>query len=247
MKEGSTTIITGPLGGGKTQLGAEMGLDHLASGGTLITNVPMKKYVSEITRWMADEWSVVYDPERHRELDVSSIKDFQNYSLRGGSINKVMLLLDEASMDLRARDWKQNSKEQEDFVKLCRKLKVDLVFISQLAGQLDKNIRDLIQYEWHCRSMKNFWDAIELPLFLRIRYQHVQGQKPLRREIQVRWKSFAWGKFDSFALHGERAKMYLALETASDAPLQKITTYSDLTLPAVVSSTLTTLLCTLVN
>jgi len=219
--EGSTTVVTGTLGGGKSLCGVELAMEHLSKGGTVVTNIPV--YPDKIRQWMKEEYGLIFDPARLVLLKQASIRDFQDHAIRGNEKTTTLMLLDEAALDLGARDWKTQSDEQFNFVVLCRKLRVDLVLIAQDANDVDKRIRQKMQNELYCKSLKNFWELFPLPVFLRVRYTIELGKKPWRRGITWHWKGRAWGYFDSMALHGEKACLFGALATADASDLQRVT------------------------
>lgn len=245
--EGSTTVITGTLGGGKSLAAVDIGMEHLSRGGTLITNIPV--YAEKIKAWMAVEFGLIFDPARLILLEQASIADFQNFARRGNDKQTVLMLLDEAALDVGSRDWKDHSDEQFNFVILCRKLKIDLVLIAQDANDIDKRIRQKMQREIHCRSLKNMpyiGSLFAVPIFIRVTYTIEMGKKPWRTGGEAFWKAQSWGMFDSHALHGEKAKIFGALEVADAAPLQRIqydtSPYFYAAAATVVASTITTCL-----
>jgi hypothetical protein len=218
-QEGSTAIITGALGSGKTLAGADFGMNHLSYGGTVITNMPM--YRDKLRTWMDEEFGLVMDDDRLRLLGRTSISNFHNLAMRGSEGNTVMMILDEAALDVGARDWAKHSDEQFNFVVLCRKLCIDLVLIAQDSVDVDKRIRGKMQREIHCRSLMKFWDGVKIPIFIRVPYTLEVGKKPWRRRPTWHWKAQSWGYFDSHGLHGEKAEIFGALEQAKSAPLQR--------------------------
>lgn len=221
--EGSTTVITGTLGGGKSLAAVDEGMTHLSKGGTVIANIPM--YPEKIAKWMRDEFGLIFDPSRLISLQQASIADFQRLAKRGNDRHTVMMILDEAALDVGARDWKKHSDEQFNFVILCRKLKISLVMIAQDANDIDSRIRQKMQTEIHCRSLMNLpmlADLVRLPVFIRVRYTIEVGKKPWRVGAKWFWKAQSWGMFDSHALHGAKAEAFAALEEATSEDLQRV-------------------------
>lgn len=221
--EGSTRVITGTLGGGKSMAAVDEALEHLSKGGTVITNIPI--YRDKVAEWMRDEFGLIMDQKRLVLLDQASIGDFQNLAQRGNEKNTVMMVLDEAALDIGARDWKAHSDEQFNFVILCRKLIIDLVLIAQDANDVDKRIRQKMQTEVHCRSLMNLpvlAGLVRLPIFIRVNYTVEVGKKPWRTGAKFFWKAQSWGFYDSHALHGAKASMYAALEVADSSDLARV-------------------------
>lgn len=219
--EGSTTVITGTLGGGKSLCAVDMGMDRVSLGGTVITNIPVDPYRDKWEKWMRDEHGKVMDHERLIQLKQDSMEGFERFAKRG-SRWPVMLILDEAALDLNARDFKRRTDSELNFVVLARKLTIDLVFIAQDASDIDKQIRKKMQKEIHCRSLKDLWEEVKLPLFVRVPYTIQINGKPWRRKASVHWKAQSWGYFDTKALHGKKAKEFEALDTAKDSDLENV-------------------------
>lgn len=225
MKDGSCRVFTGGLGGGKTLAAVERIMDHLVDGGTVVTNIPL--HVDKIARWLARAYAYEFDPDRLKLLHQGSMRNFHDLAVRGNDEQTVLFVVDEAAMDLNARDWKQAAHERFEFVVLCRKLGVDLILIAQDANDIDKQLREKFQFELHCRSLKQFpimGYEIGLPLFVRVEYMLQLGAKPHRTRATWHWKSPAWGYYDSFALHGERAQLFGALEQAKSGKLRNVKT-----------------------
>lgn len=218
--EGSTTVITGTLGGGKSLCAVDLGMERLALGGTVSANIPI--YRDKVAKWMEEEEGKIMDQNRLHILEQDTIEDFQNFAIRGTSRLPAMLILDEAALDLNARDWKSRTDGEFNFVILARKLRIELIFIAQDASDIDKQIRKKMQREIHCRSLKNLFEFANLPVFVRVPYTIQINGKPWRGKPQVMWKAKSWGMFDSHALHGEKAKLYAALPEADDKPLQTV-------------------------
>jgi len=222
MTEGSTTVITGSLGGGKTLYGAGMMMDRLSRGATCITNVVV--YPEKIAQWIRDEFGLIFDPARLVILSQASIRNFHELAVRGNDENATFMLLDESALDLNSRDWQTLSRDLFNFVVLCRKLGIELCLIAQDATDIDKQLRKKMQREVHCRSLKNlpFLGAFKLPIFIRVTYVLTVGSKPWRTGVNMTWKGDAWGYFDSKALHGEKALQFNQLAVAKSERLGRV-------------------------
>jgi len=223
MKDGSCEVITGSLGAGKSQYAVEIGMDHLSIGGTCITNIPIDPV--KIGEWMKEEFGRVFDPSRLELLKQATIDKFYNFAKRGNDKHNVLMILDEAALDLNARDWSKRDDEMFNFVVLVRKMGIRLILVAQDNSDLDKQLRKKFQWETHCRSLKQFMPLgldIPVPVFVRVRYWLAVGQKPMSRGFKFSWKSPAWGMYDSHALHGEKAMIFGALDQSSDEDLKRV-------------------------
>lgn len=223
MREGSSTVITGSLGGGKSLCGVDLGMEHVSKGGTLITNCEI--YVDKVRQWMLDEFGLVMDDSRIVLLKQSSIRDFHNLAMRGSDEQTVMMLLDEAALDINSRDWKTLPQELFNFVILVRKLSIDLILIAQDANDLDKQLRQKMQREINCRSLKQMpilGGLVQFPIFIRVEYLLSIGNKPWRKGFKFLWKAKSWGMFNSKTLHGEKAQIFGALEQCKSEALSRV-------------------------
>jgi len=246
IEEGSTTIITGTLGGGKSAHAVELLMEWLASGLTVVTNIEV--YPEEIARWLKEEYGKIFDPDRLRVIKAETMDDFHQYAVRGAAF-----VIDEAALDVGARDWAKHSDAQFNFVILVRKLRIHLVLIAQDANDIDKRIRQKMQTEVHCRSLMNMWTVpgedpiFKLPIFVRVRYTIQLGKKPQRTGCKFQWKSKAFGLYNSHALHGKKAKDFESLGEASDIPLESVTydraAYAAIVVSAAIGGAVTSLLC----
>jgi len=243
MNEGSTTVITGTLGGGKSLAGADAVMEHLSKGGTAITNIEMDR--ESLRKWMHEEYGLVMDDKRLVLLSKATIADFHNLAQRGNEKHTVLMVLDEAALDIGARSWKDHSDEQFNFVILCRKLIIDLVLIAQDANDIDKRIRGKMQREIHCRSLLKlpFLGGISgLPIFIRVTYSIEVGKKPWRVGAQFFWKAQSWGHYKSHALHGAKAQIFEALEQSDSSDLQRVQYDSKPVYYIVITTTVTSII-----
>lgn len=91
----------------------------------------------------------------------------QYFSTHPFKEGKLVIFIDEAQVIFDTRRWSDDGRgnsagvPRSDWVKfftLHRKLGYDIYLISQMAGagMLDKQIRSLIEYEWHHRKVNNF-------------------------------------------------------------------------------------------
>jgi len=248
--EGMAVLVQGCLGSGKTLFSVEYMLRHLAFGGTVVTNVAIQdQHLETIAKRLRDRWHVIFQPARLRLIKSDSIRSFHDYAVRGTANRAVLMVLDEAAMDLNARDWKKREDMAFHAVVLARKLRIMLWFIAQDQDDMDSQIRRKFNKCWQCRSLSNLWEREDgsqfgIPLFIRVAYSDKLGGKGVEKKTrlgwQIRWGSPAFGCFDSHGLHGANAKVFEALETAPDDLLVRIP--RDYTTHAAIAGTLLTML-----
>lgn len=227
--EGFCALVEGALGGGKTLYVVERVALHLARGGTAVTNIPM--LLPEVEKCLAQKFRVVFDPARLRLIDVADMRSFHDYAVRGTARLPAMYAIDEAAMNLNARDWKKREEMAFHLVLLCRKLRILLYFIAQDIEDMDSQIRRKFNFRVRCRSLSNLFESSDgrqwgIPLFWRVRYSDKLGgrgqEKNTRLGWEIRWRSWAFGLYETHALHGDNARVFESLPTADDTPLKKI-------------------------
>jgi len=228
-RDGQCLLISGALGSGKTLCAVERILKHLALGGTVVTNIPLS--YEAVALCLRRRFRVIFQPSRLRLISPESLRSFQDFAVRGNSFLPAMLVLDEAALDINARDWRSRDDMAFDLVVLARKLGILLVFVAQDQEDLDSQIRRKFQQEICCRSLANLWERddgrqIGIPVFVRVRVSNklgkLRGSPPPRLGWTIQWRSFAFGCFDSHALHGSRAKVFGALEQAAEGSLERV-------------------------
>lgn len=76
--------------------------------------------------------------------------------------SSVLLIFDEASIPFNSRDWQANNrKDWIQFLTQSRKFGYDVIFITQDARMLDRQIRSLCEYETTHRKLNN-WGFFKL-------------------------------------------------------------------------------------
>lgn len=220
---GGTEVITGTLGGGKTAFAVERLVLHLLAGGFAYTNVEI--YLDKVAEWMAQRGRK-FDPSRLVFFS-GELSEFHRQIKRGTHDQQVMVVLDEASLDFNARDWKDTSRDLLAFNNFVRKLDVRLLYITQRFEDLDKQFRARAGLLWVCRNMKHLklWGILPLPLpfFFRVRFDNTRGNgRPVKLDSDVVIKSWAFGLYNSDALTGKGHEQFLAMEVAKASPLEKV-------------------------
>lgn len=221
--EGFIEVLTGTLGGGKTLFGVEKLVDHLARGGTGYTNVEVypEKIAEELR---ARGW--VFDPSRLHVLVDVNVQDLHLHIQRGSAGNPVMVLWDEASFDI---DAKEHMKLKKNFKALCifaRKLDLHMILVSQVFNDLDNQVRGKVQKLWVCRNLKHLTIAglipCPIPLLFRVCYNVGGFAKPQHDHTEILWqRSAAFGWYNSDALVGAQAAEFARIQMAVKGPLER--------------------------
>jgi len=218
---GSCTLITGGLGGGKTAKAVEDGFDVLSRGGWWYTNIEVW---ADCVRDRLRDRGLVFDPRRLRILS-GSMGDFHNQVGRGSADDQVLVTIDESHLEFNSRDWAKTNRDLLNFNTLVRKLDINLVYITQDPANLDKQFRRLVQTLWHCRNMKQFKllgiIPAPLPFYFRVRYDCSIGAQPVRQDVELQFRSSAWGLYNSDALLGPAAQKFGQLKLCKSSPLKR--------------------------
>jgi len=221
---GSCTAITGTLGSGKTAKGVEIAVDRMQKGWWCCSNVEFLR--DELKQRFAED-GLLFEDERLIDLGVE-VKDYYLRIPRGNKDQQVLVIIDEAHLEHNARDWDKANKDLLTFVTLVRKLDVELIYITQVLTNVDKQIRAMVQFVWHCRNMKQLRILgvipFPLPFYIRVPYTFVNGgQKPERIGAgEFIFRSPAWGLYKTDALLGAAAQKFLLLKTVEATPLKRI-------------------------
>jgi len=147
-------IYEGRLGGGKTYSAVVRMVDHLRKGGTVCTNVALKW--ESVSRYVADNYGVVVELEQLIVLTDEQIAVFHRHTPSGDASLNVLVVIDEAHLVFNARDWANTSRETLAFLTQSRKVKTDVIFISQSALNIDKQFGRLVQFIWRFRDLEKW-------------------------------------------------------------------------------------------
>lgn len=145
-------VYEGRLGGGKTYHAVKHMCKYFASGGVVCSNImlnlgPVKEYLRQRFRWEFQDGQFIY-------LEDDQINQFYKHTPAGLPDAPSLVVIDEAHIWLNARDWANVLREMLVFLTQSRKCFTDIIFISQSALNLDKQIMRLVQYIWRFRDLK---------------------------------------------------------------------------------------------
>lgn len=220
--EGSLEFYLGALGSGKTSFAFERALEKLVAGGTVVTNI--EPYPDVIAEWMAREHGLEFDPSRL--ISIQDGSDVWKSAVRGVEGQSAMLLVDEAHVEHNARDFQKTKSDQLMFNTMVRKLKIEVVYITQDLNNVDKQFRRMAQKIVYCRNMAHFkfLGFIGMPFncFVRVPYVCGPGVQPIKQQAEVTLRPMSWGMFNSHSLVGRANETFGTLAVASAAPLKRI-------------------------
>lgn len=184
-------VFEGRIGGGKTFYAVQRMIKYMASGGCVCTNIELKW--KEVCEYVLKKYSWQLVPEQYIFLEDEKICSFHRHTPSGSPDMPSLVVIDEAHIWLNARDWDKQSRELLTFLTQSRKCFTDIIFISQSALNMDKQIMRLVQYIWRFRDMKKWRIAgigIAWPLdqFLKIQYDQ-DGKTVMDRFLEFKEKA----------------------------------------------------------
>lgn len=195
-------LVTGVVGSGKTLHSVGWAVEALADGRTIYTNIELNhQAISDLIR---RRYRVIIEPDQIREVDLIADPNWHDNIEWGVDGYPVMVLLDEIHLWFNARDWSKTQKLHGDmlsFLSQSRKADVDVVFIAQVAGQLEKQFRDQCEWEFYFRALK----SIKIP---------VLGVLPFNKVIMVQ-RNKENDKAISRSIHGYDKSLFGCYQTKS--------------------------------
>jgi len=183
-------VFEGRLGGGKTYHAVKRMVKYLASGGVVCSNIALK--MDAVAAYLRTCYSWEYQEGQYIFLEDEKINQFYRHTPSGTPECPSLVVIDEAHIWLNARDWANVLREMLIFLTQSRKCFTDIIFISQSALNIDKQIMRLVQYVWRFRDLKKLKIAelgIGWPLnqFLVAQYDY-DGKTLLDKKFELKDK-----------------------------------------------------------
>lgn len=155
MADAIIEIFTGRLGGGKTYSAVERVIQLFRQGGICYTNVQLN--MDYIKPFIARKYGIEIDcGKQYVYLDNGKIGSFHNHVSAGSDEIPALVLIDEAHLFFNSRDWSKTSRDVLTFLTQTRKVRINVIMITQHQDNIDKQFRRLVQYYWTFRDMKKF-------------------------------------------------------------------------------------------
>lgn len=118
----------------------------------VIANFPINEEVYNKKKKKAN-----FDYIPNEELNAEGLMALSKERGYYGKESQCLVVIDEASIIFNSRDW--NSKGRKEWLKLFnlhRKFGFNFIIISQFSGQIDKQIRQVFEYELIHRKYNNY-------------------------------------------------------------------------------------------
>jgi hypothetical protein len=174
------SLVVGLVGGGKTYYCLNKMLEHIASGGVVVTNIKLniqpffneseiylsvcpdvfliddKKYNSKgLILTLKHRYNWNYQTGQYLYLNDSKLMsdNLVDYLPAGTSNKHVLFIVDESADFFHSRNWQKANEDFLSFLRHVRKVHIDVLFIVQVYGQINKSIRDACESIFHCRDI----------------------------------------------------------------------------------------------
>lgn len=155
------------VGSGKSYYVTTRLVQHWAVGGTAYVTDSMEVVWAEVKKLALRRYGVVLEDDQLCVVDRQLASEIHYHTRPGTAECPVLIVLDEVQDVLNARDWSEGMKKGREGEKggkrsmfdwLCqsRHDDNDLIFISQAAENIDKQVRRLITYQRTVRNSVNF-------------------------------------------------------------------------------------------
>lgn len=145
------------VGAGKSYYACIRILSHLSAGGTVYASDTFGIKWAEAEKLVANRYGVAIENDQFVTFPEGDIKRLHEVTPQGTPELPVLIVVDECHGELNARDWADKTKK--DFFKWLTQSRHDdndVIFISQSANNIDKQIARLVTYVTRIRNMKNF-------------------------------------------------------------------------------------------
>lgn len=206
------SLVTGPLGSGKSFYGVRKAVDGVESGKVVVTNFRMtpdwtdKVANRHVVRWLIPgRRRKLKDRWRRSTMVVSDIDTLCRIRLEGEGEGRGVAIIDEAHRFMNARTWKDEDRLQIiEWFTLSRKLGWDVYLICQDEKNIDRQVRDLFEYHIKLRNLKKM-KFLGIPVspinvFLAIWQWHAAAKAIVKREAYtLNWTAKLYDTFETRA------------------------------------------------
>jgi len=145
------------VGSGKSYTVIDWLLRHWTRGGTAYVSESFRVNWEACKAYALKRWGLELEDDQCHIVASDAIGMLHEHTAPGTAECPVLIVLDEAQDQLNARDWNDKNK-RELFAWCCqsRHDDNDLLFVSQSAANIDKQIRRLATFTWSVRNARNF-------------------------------------------------------------------------------------------
>jgi hypothetical protein len=145
------------VGAGKSYYACMRMISHLSQGGTVFASDTFGLKWDASARLCESRYGVIIEREQFQVFEEGDIKRLHEVTPQGTPELPVLIVVDECHGELNARDWNDQSKKAFfKWLTQSRHDDNDVIFISQSAHNIDKQVARLVTYISRVRNMRNF-------------------------------------------------------------------------------------------
>jgi zona occludens toxin len=211
----SIELYTGFVGSGKSYCATKEAINIVDSKlGTryVIANFPIKPKKKTLHFLHKNEEDKYHKLDRwiFKNNDELTVKYLIDKSLKMGWNKKegsCLLIFDEASIPFNARTFHRSDRlEWIQFLTQSRKFGYDIIFITQDARMLDKQIRSLCEYEVVHKKLNNMFafkwlNLLRISIFAQVKYWNGTNARYTRGQLKlVKYSSKVSERYDTLRL-----------------------------------------------
>ncbi len=144
------------VGAGKSYYVCERLINHWRRGGTARVSESFRVNWDACKKLVRARYGLLLEDDQFREVRGEDVARLHEVTEAGTEEIPLLIILDEAQDQLNARDW--NDKSKRDLFSWCcqsRHDDNDLIFVSQSAANIDKQIRRLATFTWSIRNARH--------------------------------------------------------------------------------------------
>lgn len=218
------SIIEGfGVGAGKSYFATTQLLQHFLDGGTAYVADTMQLKWEPFKAYVRKKYQVELEDDQYHVLNGDEILHVHENTPPGTEDCPVLIVIDEAHGALNARDWADRKKRPLfDWCTQSRHDDNDLLFISQSAHNIDKQLRRIATYNWRIRNSEklgegnplkmwlNVWRALSFglhggPQFI-VNQLDQDGVKPLGKKIFLPQDKDIFAIYESKSMRGKHKR-----------------------------------------
>jgi len=143
------------VGAGKSYYVCTRILAHLRLGGTVCASDTFGLNWSQVCEYALREWDgLELEEDQYRVFAEADVPRLHQVTPMGTPELPVLVVVDECHTKLNARDWADNTKRPFfNWLTQSRHDDNDVIFVSQSAANIDKQIARLVTYVQRCRNL----------------------------------------------------------------------------------------------
>ena len=199
-------ILTGKIGAGKTLHAVEFMYEALLEGRRVATNVEV--FYNKLAHLGLKEKGKLIEEEQLLHIDLNENRDWHIDIPWGVAGKPTLVVLDEIHLFFNSRDYAETDRKHREmlsFLSQSRKAAVDILFVAQVASQVEKQFRSQAKNEIYINEFGN----VHLPILGKIPLRQnqlttrdIDSGMVMRRQNREYPKKF-YGTYNTFAFLDE--------------------------------------------